>query len=95
MTEFEQALSASLDQADVAFDGKYAQQLHDLLASSADDLGIQPNTTDAKVYSKLISTVKAASAFNIAQADLKARIIALGDTAVAIAKRVASLAVLF
>lgn len=93
--DFEAELEKSLDRADEAFRGKYKKELQELLARSAEDLGIRPRTTDAEVYSKLISTVKAASAFNISQGELKDRIVALGRTAVAIAKRVTSLAVLF
>jgi hypothetical protein len=93
--DFEAELEKSLDRADAAFRGKYRKELQELLASSAEDLGIKPTLTDAEVYSKLISTVKAASAFNLSQAELKDRIVALGKRAVAIAKRVGGLAVLF
>jgi len=93
--DFEEQLDQSLARADAAFRGKYKKELQELLVLSADDLGIRPNTTDAAVYSKLISTVKAASAFNLSQAELKDRIIALGKTAVSIAKRVGGLATLF
>ena len=93
--DFEAELEKSLDRADAAFRGRYKNELKELLASSAEDLGIRPRTTDAEVYSKLISVVKAASAFNISQAELKDRIVALGKVGVSIAKRVAGLARLF
>ncbi|HEX2115815.1 MAG TPA: hypothetical protein VHM01_15530 [Alphaproteobacteria bacterium] len=93
--DFEAELEKSLERADAAFRGKYKKELQELLASSAEDLGIKPTITDAEIYSKLISTVKAASAANISQAELKDRIVALGRRAVVIAKRVSRLAALF
>jgi hypothetical protein len=92
--DFEAELKKSLERADAAFRGAFQKELKELLASSAEDLGIRPNTTDAEVYSKLIATVQAASAANLSPAQLKGRIIALGKTAVSIAKRVRSLALL-
>jgi hypothetical protein len=46
-------------------------------------------------YSQLVALVQRASAVNLSQAELKDRIVALGTTAVSIAKKVAGLATLF
>jgi hypothetical protein len=76
-----------------AFEGKYADQLNGLLGLSRDEIdAITPGTTDLEIYDQLIAVVKEASRSNLTQAQLKSQIKALGETAVAIAKKVGSLA---
>jgi len=83
-------------QAHESFNGKYKQQLSDLMGLSIDELkAVTPGTTSMEIYDKLISVVKEASAKNVSQADLLEDIKELGETAVKIAKKVPSLAVLF
>ncbi len=50
---------------------------------------------DEETYAQLLAVVQAASASNLSQAELKNRIIGLGDAAVGIAKRIKGLASIF
>ena len=93
---FQKKLEKRLEENRAAFEGEYAAELKELLGLSQQQIdAITPNTTDAQVYADLITVVKQASATNLAQAELKARIESLGRVAVAIAKKVAGLAGLF
>ena len=90
---FEDDLEATLEQGREAFQGKYSKQLNDLAGLSRKEVGaIVPGMTDLQKYDELITVVKAASAANLAQAELKNQIMKLGDVAVKIAKKVPSLA---
>jgi len=79
-----------------AKDGPYADAIQDLLHLSG-----QANTdgtiaiTPTETYAQLIALVQRASQANLSQAELKQRIVDLGQTAVAISKKVAGLATLF
>jgi hypothetical protein len=89
---FQQDVQAIAD----AKTGPYAEQLQDLLhlsgqAATDGTIAITPTET----YAQLIALVQRASQVNLSQAELKDRIVALGDTAVAIAKKVGGLAPLF
>jgi len=76
-----------------AFEGEYKEQIEGLLGLSRSELDeITPDTTDVETYDKLIAVVRTASAENIQQAELKEHIMALGEIAVTIAKRVPKLA---
>ena len=91
----QQELDAIMESTRKAFQGAYAEQLQGLLGLSQEDLdAITPEVSNAKEYAQLIEVVKLASARNLSVANLKSRIEALGSTAVAIAKSVASLATL-
>lgn len=93
---FRKILEQRLAENRAAFEGQYADELKGLLGLSQQEIAaITPATADQKVYADLITVVQQASATNLAQADLKARIQKLGETAVAIAKRVPKLAALF
>jgi hypothetical protein len=93
LAAFEQGLDKTLQDGDVAFNGRYRHQLNDLAGLSRAEIdAISPGTTDLATYDKLITVVKEASRVNLAQAQLKGQIVKLGDVAVAIAKRVPSLA---
>ncbi len=76
-----------------AFIGKYKDEINGLLGLSKEEIdSVTPDTTDLDVYDQLVTVVKEASAANIAQAELKNRIIELGDVAVKIAKKSVKLA---
>ena len=78
---------------DAVIMGEYGDAVKGLLALSRDDLdAITPDTTDIETYNKLIAVVKEASARNRSQAQLKARIMAMGELAIGIAKKVPQLA---
>lgn len=80
----------------LAFEGQYREEIEGLLGLSREELDqITPDTTDLETYDQLITVVKEASAANIAQAELKNRIMELGKIAVSIAKHVPKLAALF
>ncbi len=75
-----------------AFKGKYKEQLTALMGFSKEEIDkITPGTTDLETYAQLISIVKEASADNIDQAELKNRIVALGEVGMEIAKRIPAL----
>ena len=75
-----------------AFKGKYKAQLTALMGLSKEEIDkITPGTTDLETYAQLISIVKEASADNIDQAELKNRIMELGEIGVEIAKRIPAL----
>ena len=79
-----------------AFDGIYKDDIEGLLGLSREEIDrITPDTTDLETYDQLITVVKEASAANIAQAELKNRIMELGGIAVNIAKRIPKLSNLF
>lgn len=83
-------------EADNAFNGKYKDQLNQLMGLSKDEIdSLTPDTTDMSTYSKLIKVVEKASQENMNQADLITNIKSLGDLAVKIAKKVPTLAALF
>ena len=87
---------SELKKADDAFKGQYAEELQGLLGLSQAEIDkITPDNSDLQIYHQLITVVEAASRQNVAQADLRAQIAELGDTAVKIAKQVAPLAKLF
>jgi hypothetical protein len=79
-----------------AFEGIYREEIEGLLGLSRAEIDqITPGATDLQTYAQLVTVVKEASAANIAQAELKSRITALGEIAINIAKRVPKLANLF
>ncbi len=80
----------------LAFEGQYREEIEGLLGLSRTELDqITPDTTDLEIYDQLITVVKEASASNIAQAELKSRVMELGGVAISIAKNVPKLASLF
>jgi len=93
---FRRSLRDDLEKNRKAFEGKYKDELNELLGLSREDVDrLVPGTTDMAVYDQLCTVVKEASLANVEQAELKARIEDLGEMAVCIAKRVPSLAALF
>ncbi len=78
-----------------AFEGQYADEIKALQGLSKDELdAIAPNVSSSSAYASLMDVVRLASQKNLASAELKARIEALGATAVSIAKLVPKLATL-
>lgn len=93
---FREELKKRLRMNRLAFKGKYREEINGLLGLSRGEIDqITPDTTDLETYDLLITVVKEASAANISEAELKDRILELGEIAVEIAKRVPGLAALF
>lgn len=96
LEDFERDLEAALNASHEAFMGKYKDELDALMGVSRESIdAILPGTTDLKEYDRLIAVVKEASRKNLAQAELRARIEALGDVAMRIVEKVPRLAALF
>ncbi|PHR74231.1 MAG: hypothetical protein COA66_00110 [Arcobacter sp.] len=78
------------------FEGKYSNELNGLMGLSKAKIDeITPDNTDSEIYEQLITVVKEASSANLSQAQLKDRIIELGNIAIKISKKVPSIAMLF
>ena len=93
---FERDLEEILERSRRAFEGKYKDELNDLMGLSREEIDlITPDTTDLEAYDQLITVVKEASRVNLAQAELKGRIEALGQVAIKIAGKIPKLAALF
>ena len=96
LDKFKKNVNSSLKRTQESFEGKYGDELHDLLGLSREQIeAVTPGTTGREEYSKLISVVEEASRMNISQANLRSQIRSLGDSALKIAKTVGGLAVLF
>jgi hypothetical protein len=88
LQKMQRELDAIAKRNRAAFEGAHADELHNLLGLSEDELDkIIPKVEDRAVYGQLIDVVKDASAKNLSAAALKRRIEALGSTAIAIAKK--------
>ena len=95
LEEYRKKLKERGKEIDMAFRGRYADELEALHGLSAAQLeAVTPGNPDCQTYAKLIAAVEGASATNVAEAELQKRIKALGETAVGIAKRVSGLAAL-
>jgi len=92
--EFDRLLDRAVEDAHGAFIGKYRSEIEGLLALSKAEIdAITPdNATDLETYETLMAVVREASRLNASQAQLAGRVRALGDIAVAIAKKVPKLA---
>jgi hypothetical protein len=89
-------LTRIIDETRAEFEGKYGEELKALLGLSAEELEeIAPRLESTEVYAQLIAVVRNASVKNLSVARLKARIRALGEVAVAIARKVPGLGRLF
>jgi PHP family Zn ribbon phosphoesterase len=89
-------LTRIIDETRAEFEGKYGEELKALLELSAEELEeIAPRLESTEVYAQLIAVVRNASVKNLSVARLKARIRALGEVAVAIARKVPGLDRLF
>ena len=89
-------LTRIIDETRAEFEGKYGDELKALLGLSTEGLEeIAPRLESTEVYAQLIAVVRNASAKNLSVAQLKARIRALGEVAIAIARKVPGLDRLF
>jgi len=96
LDSFRQELQTKAKENRLAFEGQYREEIQGLLGLSREDLDqITPSTTDLETYDQLITVVKKASAANISKAELKNRVMELGEVAISISKRVPKLAALF
>ncbi len=91
--EFKKRLQDKLDESRKEFEGKYKDQLKDLMGLSKEEISeITPDLVDIETYNKIIIVVKEASRANLSAVALKKNIEELGKIAVKIAKKVPSLA---
>lgn len=82
-------LKRLFEEADRAFDGKYAKELEELNGLSGSELEeILPDTASLKTYNVLIKLVEEASKENMSKAELIDQIKQTGDIGVSIAKRI-------
>ena len=89
-------LTRIIDETRAEFEGKYGEELQALLGLSMEELEeIAPRLESTEVYAQLIAVVRNASAKNLSVARLKARIRALGEVAVALARKISGLDRLF
>lgn len=92
---FRKDLRNDLKKGREAFEGKYGDQLNELMGLSKEEIdAITPDATDLQEYDRLIAVVRQASRHNLTQAQLRSNIKALGDVAVTIAKKSTKLAAL-
>lgn len=88
-------LGGALKRSREAFEGKYRQEIKDLLGLSEIEIQAAGFGIDRDVHEVLISLIMDASRLYITQDELKGRIEALGEDTVRIAKLIPSLARLF
>jgi hypothetical protein len=85
----------SFANADVAFSGMYAAELKQLKGLSKEEINaIIPVSCSTQTYQALVEIIEKASKDNLAQAQLISKIKSLGTSAVKIAKKIPSLAML-
>ena len=95
LAAFKNDLEKDLKAGREAFEGKYGTEIDELMGLSRAEIdAITPDATDLQVYDQLMAAVKQASRHNLSQAQLSENIKALGDIAVAIAKKSAKLTAL-
>lgn len=83
-------------EADEAFNGRYRNELNDLMGLSREEIdSLTPDTEDRKAYTILVKVVEKASRENADQAELVEDIKELGGLGVKLAKKVSGLASLF
>ena len=89
----EDKLKSAADRAVITLNGRYGDIYRGLRSLSPEEIdSITPDATDQKEYERMIEAVQQATEKNLSQAELVARIRALGDVAVKIAKKVPKLA---
>lgn len=95
LDDFDKQMEADFAQANLS-SGDYADAVQQLAkqASQATAAGtIAP--ADAQAYADLLKVVQEAASSNLSQAQLKSRIVGLGDAAVRIARSIGSLGSIF
>ncbi|MEJ5352397.1 MAG: hypothetical protein WHS65_12485 [Melioribacteraceae bacterium] len=96
LDDFRKRVKQKLKENREAFEGKYKEELKQLLGLSKEEIDkITPDATDLETYENLITIVKEASRVNLSQAELKKRIQDLGDVAIEISKLIPPLSKLF
>ena len=85
-------LKDALKRGRAAFEGKYRQEIKELLGLSEIEIQTAGFEIDHEVHEVLISVVMDASRLYLSEDELKRRIDALGEDAVRIAKLIPSLA---
>lgn len=91
--DFNSAIQAALDNNKAKLLGSYSEELGALQSLTAAQLdALIPDTSSAETYNQLISVVQQASQANMQQAELAAKITALGQNAVKIARLVGLMA---
>ena len=89
----EDKLKSAADRAVITLNGRYGDIYRGLRSLSPEEIdSITPDATDQKEYERMIEAVQQATEKNLSQAELVARIRALGDVAVKIAKKAPKLA---
>ncbi|MEQ8441235.1 MAG: hypothetical protein RIM33_11505 [Alphaproteobacteria bacterium] len=92
---FLQRLEQARAETRATLDGRFEDHYRGLRGLSQEEIeAITPDRTDEEVYEVLMATVQEATRQNIEQAELVNRIKELGTVAIAIAKKVPSLAAL-
>ena len=92
--DYQERFRKAAQDAARAADAELAAELGALKARTAADLAaLKPQVSDPASYDQLIAAVQEATARNESLAQLQARVVALGDKAVAIAKEAAKLLV--
>lgn len=87
--------SESFANADIAFSGLYTNELKQLKGLSKEEINvILPASNSMQTYQALVEIVEKASKDNLAQAQLISKIKSLGTSAIKIAKKIPSLAIL-
>ncbi|MGK9475512.1 hypothetical protein [Melioribacter sp. OK-6-Me] len=96
LDDFRKRVRIKIRESREAFEGKYKEELEELLGLSKSEIKqILPDTTDMQIYEQLIAVVREASRINLSQAELKKNIEELGKAAVELSKKIPSLAKLF
>lgn len=87
--------SEAFANADAAFNSMYAAELKQLKGLSKEEIKtIVPTSNCMQTYQELVEVVEKASKDNLAQAQLISKIKGLGDSAIKIAKKIPSFAIL-
>ncbi|MFD0932227.1 hypothetical protein ACFQ0R_06370 [Psychroflexus salinarum] len=82
-------LKRLFEEADKAFDGKYAKEVEELNGLSRSEIDqIIPGTTDLKTYTVLVKLVEKASKENMDKAELIDQIKETGEIGISIAKTI-------
>lgn len=90
--DYEDEFDEAFGEADEEFKSKYQSILNTISGYSEEELqNLAPNTADREAYQKLIKVVQEATNQNLAAAELRSKIQALGAKAVNIAGKISGL----
>ena len=90
--DYEDEFDKAFDEADEEFKSEYQSILDTMRGFSEEELqNLTPSTEDKEAYQKLINVVQEVSQQNLAAADLRSKIQALGAKAVDIAGKISGL----